>query len=200
MFFVKKILKLIFQLIKVVVGIFRCEWTDGRFTLQTRVCLRCKYKIINTTQKTEGGTIFLRENPNWEKSREGGGKFTIICRIKGNTGMYCNFFELGLDERKSSPSRWRRRSIYTELLLLRRIERRRDTYFMIFMSVFVVTAAIAGVMVEIACRKFCHYLGVLANLMTNDAELKTQCNTLYVIKEYSWIPREGLCTISSKFL
>jgi len=40
----------------------------------------------------------------------------------------------------------------------------------------------------------------MANLMTNDAELKTNCNTLSVTKEYSRIPGEGLWTISSKFL
>jgi len=39
-----------------------------------------------------------------------------------------------------------------------------------------------------------------ANLMTNDAELKTQCNTLSVIKDCNRIPYEGLWTISSKFL
>ena len=32
----------------------------------------------------------------------------------------------------------------------------------------------------------------MANLMTNDAELKTNCNTLSVIKECSRIPGEGL--------
>jgi len=31
----------------------------------------------------------------------------------------------------------------------------------------------------------------MANLMTNDAELKTNCNTLSVIKEYSRITDEG---------
>ena len=40
----------------------------------------------------------------------------------------------------------------------------------------------------------------IANLMVNDAELKTNCNTLGVIKECSQIPGEGLWTISSKFL
>ena len=40
----------------------------------------------------------------------------------------------------------------------------------------------------------------MANLMTNDAELKTNCNTLSVTKECSRIPGEGLCTIFSKFL
>ena len=39
-----------------------------------------------------------------------------------------------------------------------------------------------------------------ANLMTNDVELKTNCNTLSVTKECSRIPGEGLWTISSKFL
>ena len=38
------------------------------------------------------------------------------------------------------------------------------------------------------------------NLMTNDAELKTNCNTLSVTKECSRISGEGLLTISSKFL
>jgi len=38
------------------------------------------------------------------------------------------------------------------------------------------------------------------NLMTNNAELKTNCNTLSVTKECSRIPGEGLWTISSKFL
>ena len=40
----------------------------------------------------------------------------------------------------------------------------------------------------------------MANLMTNDAKLKINCNTLSVTKEYSRIPGEGLWTISSKFL
>jgi len=40
----------------------------------------------------------------------------------------------------------------------------------------------------------------MANLMTNDAELKTNCNTLSVSKVCSRIPGEGLWTISSKFL
>ena len=40
----------------------------------------------------------------------------------------------------------------------------------------------------------------MANLMTNDAELKINCNTLSVTKECSRIPGEGLWTISSKFL
>jgi len=31
----------------------------------------------------------------------------------------------------------------------------------------------------------------MANLMTNDAELKTNCNTLYVTKECSQIPVTG---------
>ena len=39
-----------------------------------------------------------------------------------------------------------------------------------------------------------------ANLMTNDAKLKTKCNTLSITKECSRIPGEGLWTISSKFL
>jgi len=38
----------------------------------------------------------------------------------------------------------------------------------------------------------------MVNLMTNDAELKTNWNTLSVTKECSRIPGEGL--ISSKFL
>jgi len=38
------------------------------------------------------------------------------------------------------------------------------------------------------------------NLMTNNAELKTNCNTLNVTKECSRILGEGLWTISSKFL
>ena len=37
----------------------------------------------------------------------------------------------------------------------------------------------------------------MANLVTNDAELKTNCNTLSVTKEYSRIPSEGLWTNSS---
>jgi len=40
----------------------------------------------------------------------------------------------------------------------------------------------------------------MANLMTNDAELKTNYNTLSVTKECSRIPDDGLWTISSKFL
>jgi len=40
----------------------------------------------------------------------------------------------------------------------------------------------------------------MAYLMTNDAKLKTNCNTLSVTKEYSRIPYEGLWTNSSKFL
>jgi len=32
----------------------------------------------------------------------------------------------------------------------------------------------------------------MANLMTNDAELKTKCNTLSVTKECRRIPGEGL--------
>ena len=39
-----------------------------------------------------------------------------------------------------------------------------------------------------------------ANLMTNDTELKLNCNTLSVTKECSRIPSEGLWTNSSKFL
>ena len=38
----------------------------------------------------------------------------------------------------------------------------------------------------------------MANLMTNDAELKINCNTLSVTKECSRILGEGLCTNSSK--
>ena len=41
------------------------------------------------------------------------------------------------------------------------------------------------------------WIGVLANLMTNDSELKTQYNTLYVTKECSQIYGEGLWNISS---
>ena len=40
----------------------------------------------------------------------------------------------------------------------------------------------------------------MANLMTNNVELKTNCNTLGVTKVCSRIPGEGLCTNSSKFL
>jgi len=40
----------------------------------------------------------------------------------------------------------------------------------------------------------------MANLMTKDTELKTNCNTLSVTKECSRILNEGLWTISSKFL
>jgi len=40
----------------------------------------------------------------------------------------------------------------------------------------------------------------MANLMTNNAELKLNYNTLSVTKECSRIPGEGLWTISSKFL
>ena len=40
----------------------------------------------------------------------------------------------------------------------------------------------------------------MANLMTNDAELKTNCNTPSVTKECNRIPSEGLCINSSKFL
>jgi len=40
----------------------------------------------------------------------------------------------------------------------------------------------------------------MANLMTNDAELKTNCNTLCVTKECSRISGEGLWTNSSGFL
>jgi len=36
--------------------------------------------------------------------------------------------------------------------------------------------------------------------MTNNAELKTNCNTLSVTKECSRIPGEGFLTISSKIL
>ena len=39
-----------------------------------------------------------------------------------------------------------------------------------------------------------------ANLMTNNAKLKTNSNTLSVTKECNRIPGEGLWTISSKFL
>jgi len=39
----------------------------------------------------------------------------------------------------------------------------------------------------------------MANLMTNDAELKTNCSTLSVTKECNRISGEGLWTISSKF-
>ena len=40
----------------------------------------------------------------------------------------------------------------------------------------------------------------MANLMTNNVELETKCNTLSVAKECSRIPREGLWTNSSWFL
>ena len=40
----------------------------------------------------------------------------------------------------------------------------------------------------------------MANLMTNDAEIETNCNTYSVTKEFSRIFGEGLWTISSKFL
>ena len=40
----------------------------------------------------------------------------------------------------------------------------------------------------------------MANLMTNDAELKTNCNTLSVTKECSQILGKKLWTNSSKFL
>ena len=39
----------------------------------------------------------------------------------------------------------------------------------------------------------------MANLMTNDEELKTNCNTLSVIKECNRIPGEGLWTNSLDF-
>jgi len=39
----------------------------------------------------------------------------------------------------------------------------------------------------------------MANLMTNNAELKLDCNILSVTKECSRIPDEGLWTNSSKF-
>jgi len=39
-----------------------------------------------------------------------------------------------------------------------------------------------------------------ANLIRNNAELETKCNTLSVTKECSRIPGEWLWTISSKFL
>ena len=40
----------------------------------------------------------------------------------------------------------------------------------------------------------------MTNLMINDAELKTNYNTLSITKECSRIPGDGLWTISSKFL
>ena len=40
----------------------------------------------------------------------------------------------------------------------------------------------------------------MANLMTKDAELKTNCNTLSVTKECSRIPSDGFWIISSKSL
>jgi len=40
----------------------------------------------------------------------------------------------------------------------------------------------------------------MAHLMTNNAELRTNCNRLSVTKECSRISGEGLLTISSKFL
>jgi len=40
----------------------------------------------------------------------------------------------------------------------------------------------------------------MANLMINDAELKTNCNTLSITKERNRIPDDGHWTISSKFL
>ena len=40
----------------------------------------------------------------------------------------------------------------------------------------------------------------MANQMTNDAELKTNYNTLSVAKECNRIPGDELWTISSKFL
>ena len=43
-------------------------------------------------------------------------------------------------------------------------------------------------------------IGKLANLKTNDVELKINFNTLCVTKECSRIPDEGLWTISSRFL
>jgi len=40
----------------------------------------------------------------------------------------------------------------------------------------------------------------MANLLTNDAELKINCNTLSITKESNQIPSEGLWTNSFKFL
>jgi len=37
----------------------------------------------------------------------------------------------------------------------------------------------------------------MSNLMTNDAELKTNCNMLSITKECSGIPGDGLWTNSS---
>ena len=58
-------------------------------SIHTSDCMNlvCKCKIINTTEKMDGDTIFLCENSNWEKSR-GEGKSTIIHRFTGITCMY----------------------------------------------------------------------------------------------------------------
>ena len=58
----------------------------------------------------------------------------------------------------------------------------------------------ASFVIRLAIRLFTPPLGVLANLMTNDAELIINCNTLCVTKECSRIFGEGLWTISSRFL
>jgi len=127
-------------------------------TTNESICLRCKCKITNITQIIDGVTVFLRGNLNREKSR-GGGKFTISHLLTGITSIYWFFFEseFGRKAPKKFPSRWRR-SICTELFRLRRMERWRDICnCTIFMCGFVVTTAIAGVMVEITYRKFRHY-------------------------------------------
>jgi len=44
------------------------------------------------------------------------------------------------------------------------------------------------------------WIGVLAHLIINDAELKTQLQRIMCNQEWAWIPREGLWNYSSRFL
>ena len=85
--------------------------------------LRCKCKIKNTAQTIDGDTIFLRGNSNREKRRGGEGeKFTITRRFTELHVCICIFsVRIGWKTQKSHLSRWRRRSIYSELFLLRRM-------------------------------------------------------------------------------
>ena len=68
-------------------------------TTNENMCLRCKYKISNTTDNRWRHDIFkwkLKSEKPWEG---GGGKSTTTCRFTGITCMYWYFFELELNGR-----------------------------------------------------------------------------------------------------
>jgi len=126
-------------------------------TTNKSMCLRCKCKIINTTHTIDGDTIFLRGNLNREKSL-GGRKFTITCQFAGITCVYWYFFELGLDRRIRKSHFLTREGLFVlNSSPLGGWGRGDMCNCTIFMCEFIATAAIAGVMVEIACRKFRNY-------------------------------------------